>query len=538
MQLKNHDKIIAESLDTLRKIQSLPQYADRSLHEMSIRHLLVEKLSDEDFKNVSDNLTTAFENLEKLEDVMNKLVFYELESQPSSETTSSSSSSSNSDNEEKSETTSSSSSSPNSDNEEKYGKLGSPRPFIDTVPKVKKYLETLKDQVKMALARLSDLDTSSDTFGQWISNLSIGGAFKKFRDYVPLLQASNELALKTQTFAGGLMKGIEAIKDRYVKVLKPFLKNTKAPDMTIEQIMAATGKDPKKVRKKIESDIRKSMDAGGLKQAFSAFKSKINFLPGLRKSLVGPVEDLTNTIPKMPEEIAKSLMGIKLSNLSGNVDFKPKPIDSSDAQDALKDTEEAAQELKDEAEDETETSSEELVEPGEESAVESEVDDMARDAVSTAEDPDESEDAVEDTVLKAIENWENQLSDRQKKRLNAKGRLNKLKQAVQDVTPPEVDPPADPEEVAKAGRQWKEKYVDDPESPLSNPKNISHIQIKRLIDLFPQIVNKIQEDETEKDQQGEEQKDEKKNESINRKKMQLISESRQLQRWQLLAGLK
>ena len=486
---------------------------------------------------------------------MNKLVFYELESQPSSETTSSSSSS---------ETTSSSFNSDPvnaglsnverlgagfaikmdglaiiSENEEKYGKLGSPRPFIDTVPEVKKYLETLKNQVKMALARLSDLDTSSDTFGQWISNLSIGGAFKKFRDYVPLLQASNELALKTQTFAGGLMKGIEAIKDRYVKVLKPFLKNTKvAGEMTIEQIMAATGKDPEKVRKKIESDIRKSMDAGGIKQAFSAFKSKINFLPGLRKSLVGPVEDLTNTIPKMPEEIAKSLMGVKLSNLSGDVDFKPKPIDSSDAQDALKDTEEAAKELKDKAEDETETSSEELVEPGEESAVESEVDDMARDAVSTAEDPDESEDAVEDTVLKAIENWENQLSDRQKKRLNAKGRLNKLKQAVQDVTPPEVDPPADPEEVAKAGRQWKEKYVDDPESPLSNPKNISHIQIKRLIDLFPQIVDKIQEDETEKNQQGEEQKDKKKNESINRKKMQLISESRQLQRWQLLAGLK
>lgn len=531
----------------LRKIQSLPQYADRSLHEMSIRHLLVEKLSDEDFKNVSDNLTTAFENLEKLEDVMNKLVFHELESQPSSETTSSSSSSFASDSVKAGFAVDTLGAgfaikmdglAIISENEEKYGKLGSPRPFIDTVPEVKKYLETLKNQVKMALARLSDLDTSSDTFGQWISNLSIGGAFKKFRDYVPLLQASNELALKTQTFAGGLMKGIEAIKDRYVKVLKPFLKNTKAPDMTIEQIMAATGKDPKKVRKKIESDIRKSMDAGGIKQAFSAFKSKINFLPGLRKSLVGPVEDLTNTIPKMPEEIAKSLMGIKLSNLTGNVDFKPKPIDSSDAQDALKDTEEAAQELKDEAEEETEASSEELVEPGEESAVESEVDDMARDAVSTAEDPNESEDAVEDTVLKAIENWENQLSDRQKKRLNAKGRLNKLKQAVQDVTPPEVDPPADPEEVAKAGRQWKEKYIDDPESPLSNPKNVSHVQIKRLIDLFPQIVNKIQEDETEKDQQGEEQKNEKKNESINRKKMQLISESRQLQRWQLLAGLK
>ena len=45
-------------------------------------------------------------------------------------------------------------------------------------------------------------------------------------------------------------------------------------------------------------------------------------------------------------------------------------------------------------------------------------------------------------ITKAIDDWEEQLSDRQKKRINAQGRLDQLKQAVADATPPQVDPPA------------------------------------------------------------------------------------------------
>jgi len=554
MQLKNHDKIIAESLDMLRKIQSLPQYADRSLHEMSIRYLLVEKLTEEDFSKVKENLETAGKNLELLENFLNQFKVYEMI--------------------------------PAGDNP--AGELGSAKNFIDSVPKVQEYLEVMQNQVDLAMSKLKELDVGSKSFNRWISDFGVGSRFKKFRDYIPLLKAASELSLKAQTFAGGILQGMKAfqgqVSDSFKKLLKkaekaqketkkvqqsgqelesssaegsvgftaesiireqqeqPFLKISK--ESTIEQVLALAGRDTEKTKKMAASLIRDKMGAGTFKQMFNFLKG-IKILPGLQKQLVGPVNAQDKQIDLMPDELADALMQIKLTNLFDPSAFKRKiePQDAKGTAEAIKDAEKASEEMQDAAKDakseeETEASSEELVEPGEESAVESEVDDMARDAVSTAEDPDESEDAVEDTVLKAIENWENQLSDRQKKRLNAKGRLNKLKQAVQDVTPPEVDPPADPEEVAKAGRQWKEKYVDDPESPLSNPKNISHIQIKRLIDLFPQIVDKIQEDETEKNQQGEEQKDKKKNESINRKKMQLISESRQLQRWQLLAGLK
>lgn len=508
----------------LRKIQSLPQYVDRSLYEMSIRHLLVERLSDEDFRNVSDNLTTAFENLEKLDDVMNKLVFHELESQPNSETTTKSSSSFGSDSVEAGQAKV-------FENEEKYGKLGSPRPFIDTVPKVKKYLETLKNQVKMALARLSDLDTSSDTFGQWISNLSIGGAFKKFRDYVPLLQASNELALKTQTFAGGLMKGIEAIKDRYVKVLKPFLKNTKAPDMTIEQIMAATGKDPEKVRKKIESDIRKSMDAGKFKQAFSALKSKVNFLPGLRKSLVGPVEDLTNTIPKMPEEIAKSLMGVKLSNLSGDVDFRPKPIDSSDAQDALKDTEEAAKELKDKAEDADKT-------PEVSEQESQELEDKAREALKdSAVEASKLDEPIDDVISDMLTRWKNSADPLTRQHALTDEIVSDLEDGLNKVVK-DSDRDNIEQKVKAAILSWANTHKEMLSRKGSNMGITPQLQ-DDLIKIIPKLVDHI----AKKKQEGKISYSYASIEKIvhshlNRKYGRIISESKRLQRWQLLAGLK
>jgi hypothetical protein len=525
MQLKNHDKIIAESLDMLRKIQSLPQYVDRSLYEMSIRHLLVERLSDEDFRNVSDNLTTAFENLEKLDDVMNKLVFHELESQPNSETTTKSSRSFGSDSVEAGQAKV-------FENEEKFGKLGSPKPFIDTVPEVKEYLDTLKTQVKMALARLSDLDTSSDTFGQWLSNFSIGGAFKKFRDYVPLLQASNELALKTQTFVDGLMKGIEAIKDRYAKVLKPFLKDTKAAgDMTIEQIMAATGKDPEKVRKKIESDIRKSMDAGKFKQAFSALKSKINFLPGLRKSLVGPVEDLTNTIPKMPEEIAKSLMGVKLSNLSGDVDFRPKPIDSSDAQDTLKDTEEAAKELKDKVEDADKT-------PEVSEQESQELESKAREALKdSAIEASKLNEPIDDVISDMLTRWKNSADPLTRQHAltdevvrDLEDGLNKaIKDSDRDNIKQKVD---------TAIVSWASTHQGMLSRKGSNMGITPKLQ-DDLIEIIPKLVDYI----TEKKQEGKISYSYASIEKIvhsclNRKYGRIISESKRLQRWQLLAGLK
>ena len=133
------------------------------------------------------------------------------------------------------------------------------------------------------------------------------------------------------------------------------------------------------------------------------------------------------------------------------------------------------------------------------------VEKLAQAAADAAADPEDSEEAVEDAINKAIEDWESQLSDRQQKRINAQGRLDQLKQAVADATPPQVDPPADPEEVGKAGQDWAtQNKIDDPKSPLGNPKNFSPKQMQKLIDLFPQIVQDVQGEEGEEgDDKGE-----------------------------------
>ena len=134
-----------------------------------------------------------------------------------------------------------------------------------------------------------------------------------------------------------------------------------------------------------------------------------------------------------------------------------------------------------------------------------EVEKLAQAAADVAGHPEDSEEAVEDAITKAIDDWEAQLSDRQQKRINAQGRLDSLKQAVADATPPQVDPPADPEEVGKAGQDWAtQNKIDDPKSPLGNPKNFSPKQMQKLIDLFPQIVQDVQGEEGEEgDEKGE-----------------------------------
>ena len=126
-------------------------------------------------------------------------------------------------------------------------------------------------------------------------------------------------------------------------------------------------------------------------------------------------------------------------------------------------------------------------------------------AVSGAEDPEENEEAVKDALVTAIEDWEDSLTDRQKKRVNAKGRLGDLKQGVEDATPPAVEDPVDPQDVAKVGDDWaKKNKIDDPKSPLGNPKNFSPKEMQKLIDLFPEIVDEVQGEEGEEGEGAEE----------------------------------
>ena len=134
-----------------------------------------------------------------------------------------------------------------------------------------------------------------------------------------------------------------------------------------------------------------------------------------------------------------------------------------------------------------------------------EVESIADKAIAAAEDPEENEEAVKDALITSIEDWEDSLTDRQKKRVNAKGRLGDLKKGVEDVTPPAVDPPVDPQDVAKVGDDWaKQNKIDDPKSPLGNPKNFSPKEMQKLIDLFPEIVDEVQGEEGEGEEGAEE----------------------------------
>ena len=129
-------------------------------------------------------------------------------------------------------------------------------------------------------------------------------------------------------------------------------------------------------------------------------------------------------------------------------------------------------------------------------------------AVSGADDPEENEEAVQDAIVQAIDDWEGTLSDRQKKRINAKGRLGDLKKGVEDATPPAVDPPVDPQDLAKVGDDWaKANDLDDPKSPLGNPKNFSPKEMQKLLDLFPEIVDEVQGEEGEDEGGAEEMSD-------------------------------
>jgi hypothetical protein len=133
-----------------------------------------------------------------------------------------------------------------------------------------------------------------------------------------------------------------------------------------------------------------------------------------------------------------------------------------------------------------------------------EVEDIVDKAIADAPDPEEDEEAVEKAITTAIDDWEDQLSDRQKKRVNAKGRLGDLKKGVEDATPPQVDDPVDPADVKAVGDDWgKKNKIDDPKSPLGNPKNFSPDQMQKLIDLFPEIVDEVQ-DEGDEEAGGEE----------------------------------
>ena len=151
----------------------------------------------------------------------------------------------------------------------------------------------------------------------------------------------------------------------------------------------------------------------------------------------------------------------------------------------------------------------ELAVPGEDETddpneVEEIVDDIEQEV---KEDPDlDSGDAVK----MAIDSWEDQLSPRQKKRINQKpkggkeGRLPQLKRMVGEVTPPEVESPTDVQKVALAADDWGEEHkIRDPKSPIGNPKNFSPKQMNKLVDSLPQLVKDVEEDEQEESDESD-----------------------------------
>ncbi len=220
-----------------------------------------------------------------------------------------------------------------------------------------------------------------------------------------------------------------------------------------------------------------------------------------KEELTALLEPIATDYEEVESEDAEEAVGV-IEDPAQELGVKPEEfgdaLEDIDALDALvSDNELKFSDVKDQL-----VSAQEKLDGGEEGEEDdpAAVEKIAKAAADAASDPDDSEEAVEDAITTAIDNWEDQLSDRQQKRINSKGRLDQLKQAVADATPPQVDDPADPKEVQKAGEDWgTQNKIDDPKSPLGNPKNFSPNQMKKLIDLFPQIVDDVQGDESEGD---------------------------------------
>jgi len=514
MQLKNHDKIIAESLDMLRKIQSLPQYADRSLHEMSIRYLLVEKLDAADFKNVNDNLNAAAKNLETVEKYLKQFKVYDFEADKG---------------------------------------LSSPEGFLDAVPEVQKYLEVLQQQTDVALAKLEKLDTSSDGFNKWVKLPQIGKTFEKFRDYIPLVNAASELALKSQTFAGGIVNGMKTFQQRVGRSLKPIIKKAEdaakqgninaqseealkalktGKDSTIEQIFNLAGKNTEEEQKKAAADIRREIDGTKIKNMFNFFKN-IKILPGLQKQLMAPVQAQSRQIDKMPEEMAAALMKVKIENLMDPKFFNPK-LEKQDAQEsveAVKDAEEAAKELKDKAEDADKTPE---VSEQESQELESKAREALKDSAVEASKLDEP---IGDVISDMLTRWKNSADPLTRQYALTDEIVSDLEDGLKKVVK-DSDRDNIEQKVKAAIVSWFKTHKEMLSRKGSNMGITLELQ-NDLIKIIPKLVDHI----AKKKQEGKINYSYASIEKIvhsylNRKYGRIISESKRLQRWQLLAGLK
>ena len=565
MQLKNHDKIIAESLDMLRKIQSLPQYADRSLHEMSIRYLLVEKLDAADFKNVNDNLNAAAKNLETVEKYLKQFKVYDFK--PGAESQKTDSFNSNS-------FASQSVEAGQALTVEADEGLSSPEEFLDAVPEVQKYLEVLQQQTDAALAKLEKLDISSDGFNKWIELPQIGKAFEKFRDYIPLVNAASELALKSQTFAGGIVNGMKTFQQRVGRSLKPIIKKAEdaakqgninaqseealealkiGKDSTIEQIFNLAGKNTEEEQKKAAADIRREIGGTKIKNMFNFFKN-IKILPGLQQQLMAPVQAQSRQIDKMPEEMAAALMKVKIENLMDPKFFNLK-LEKQDAQEsveAVKDAEEATEELQDQIADIPKKTGE-----GEE-----EISDQLKDSIKAV-----SKERLPwpEMVPKMFDDWIESLDPLTRKHVLPDSVIKDLKSELINAFDDEELELLDPDvtqiislknlnksAAEKTGAKYAgkvEKAIEDWANKPVNKKLLNYHSdtmgftdqaiMKDLKNFVPKLVNFLIQRKQESRRVISDTSIIKLVHSfLDRKYGRIISESKRLQRWQLLAGLK
>jgi hypothetical protein len=224
-------------------------------------------------------------------------------------------------------------------------------------------------------------------------------------------------------------------------------------------------------------------------------------------------------------------MGVKLSNLSGDVDFRPKPIDSSDAQDTLKDTEEAAKELKDKVEDADKT-------PEVSEQESQELESKAREALKdSAIEASKLNEPIDDVISDMLTRWKNSADPLTRQHAltdevvrDLEDGLNKaIKDSDRDNIKQKVD---------AAIVSWASTHQGMLSRKGSNMGITPKLQ-DDLIEIIPKLVDYI----TEKKQEGKISYSYASIEKIvhsclNRKYGRIISESKRLQRWQLLAGLK
>ena len=265
--------------------------------------------------------------------------------------------------------------------------------------------------------------------------------------------------LELQIFANGFLRAIGNIQDNLIPILR-------GSDDS-ETLAAAAGANPNidlnSIVKGLQSELKKSLGGTMFGKVKSFFQKGVGSQAGSKVLKALPKRDMS----KLADVIASALVNAKISNLMGQA---PEPDTSSvtELEDEMKDVaEEAAEEEaggEGEGEGEEETPEE----------VDADLEAAAKEAAETSKSPT-------DGALDALDAWVEKLSKSSQQSIKGAGRLDSLKQGIQDRL--EASGDIISVEIEDAIKSWR----DDHEETLVKSKRFSKKNFDTLQKLVPQL---------------------------------------------------